>query len=120
MFWDRFYIMCSQQGCKPNTVTKAIGLSGAIATKWKNGSIPNGEILMKIADYLNCSVDYLLGRTENPSSQLLSVPFDPLKSQLDQNYSALNQDGKKALVALSDDMVAGGRYRTDNPDSHKS
>ena len=87
MFWDRFYIMCSQQGCKPNTVTKAIGLSGAIATKWKNGSIPNGEILMKIADYLNCSVDYLLGRTENPSSQLLSVHKGSHKHKEQHNHN---------------------------------
>ncbi len=28
-----------------------------------NGSMPKGDTLGKIADYLNCSVDYLLGRT---------------------------------------------------------
>ncbi|WP_369597904.1 helix-turn-helix domain-containing protein [uncultured Oscillibacter sp.] len=27
---------------------------------------PSCEILEKIADYLDCSVDYLLGRTDNP------------------------------------------------------
>lgn len=27
---------------------------------------PSAEILEKIADYLDCSVDYLLGRTEKP------------------------------------------------------
>lgn len=65
-FWERLYEMCSKKGCKPNTVAKSIGLSTATATKWKNGSIPNGEALIKIADYLDCSVDYLLGRTDNP------------------------------------------------------
>ncbi len=66
MFWERLYNMCIQNGCKPNTIAKAIGLSTATATKWKNGAIPNGEALAKIADYLDCSVDYLLGRTDNP------------------------------------------------------
>lgn len=28
--------------------------------------IPTVNNLVKIADYLDCSVDYLLGRTENP------------------------------------------------------
>ncbi len=65
-FWERLYDMCARKGCKPNTVAKAIGLSSATATKWKNGSIPNGEALARIADELNCSVDYLLGRTDNP------------------------------------------------------
>ena len=65
-FWERLYDMCARKGCKPNTVAKAIGLSSATATKWKNGSIPNGEALARIADELNSSVDYLLGRTDNP------------------------------------------------------
>lgn len=29
-------------------------------------SMPKADNLAKIADYLNCSVDYLLGRTDNP------------------------------------------------------
>ncbi len=66
MFWERLYKMCLQRNCKPNTVAKAVGLSSATATKWKNGAIPNGEALIKIADYLGCSIDYLLGRTDNP------------------------------------------------------
>ena len=66
MFWDRLIDMCTKRNCKPNTIAKSIGLSTATATKWKNGSIPNGEALTKIADYLDCSVDYLLGRTDNP------------------------------------------------------
>ncbi len=29
---------------------------------------PNFDITIKLADYLDCSVDYLLGRTDNPNS----------------------------------------------------
>lgn len=68
MFFERLYLLCENKGIKPNTVAKAIGVSTAIATKWKNGTIPNGETLTKIADYLDCSVDYLLGRTDNQES----------------------------------------------------
>lgn len=53
---------------KPNPVVKELGLSNSITTKWKNGAIPNGEILLKIADYFNVSIDYLMGRTDNPDS----------------------------------------------------
>ena len=52
-----------RKNCKPNTVAKEIGLSTAIATKWKEGSIPTGEVLIKIADYFDYSIDYILGRT---------------------------------------------------------
>ena len=32
----------------------------------KSGKIPSADKFIRIADYLGCSVDYLLGRTENP------------------------------------------------------
>ena len=67
MFWDRFYELCVINGTKPNPVAKEIGISSGIVTKWKTaGTLPTGEILLKIADYFDCSVDYLLGRTDNP------------------------------------------------------
>ena len=37
----------------------------------KRGSFLTSDSLAKIADYLDCSVDYLLGRTENPNSHKL-------------------------------------------------
>lgn len=60
--------MCKKKGEFPNTVGKNIGVSSGICTKWKNGVIPKGEILIKIAEYFDCSVDYLLGRTKNPAA----------------------------------------------------
>lgn len=32
----------------------------------KGGKIPSADKFSRIADYLDCSVDYLLGRTDNP------------------------------------------------------
>lgn len=37
-----------------------------IASMSSGGSTPKSENLAKIADYLDCSVDYLLGRTDKP------------------------------------------------------
>ena len=39
-----------------------------ISTMLSRGSMPKADNLAKIADYLDCSVDYLLGRTDNPQS----------------------------------------------------
>ncbi len=67
MFWDRFYELCTKLNTKPNPLAKEIGISSGVLNKWKNGTIPNGETLCKIANYFNCSVDYLLGRTNEPA-----------------------------------------------------
>lgn len=37
-------------------------------SKIANGTDIYSKNLAKIADYLDCSVDYLLGRTDNPNS----------------------------------------------------
>lgn len=67
MFWDRFYNLCLARGTKPNPVAKEAGVSSGAVTKWKTtGTLPSGETLIRIADRLDCSVDYLLGRTDKP------------------------------------------------------
>ena len=68
MFWNVFYKLCEENNTKPNAVAKTIGVSSATCTKWKNGAVPNGETLLKLADCLNVSVDYLLGRNEESKS----------------------------------------------------
>lgn len=45
-------------------------------------SMPKADNLAKIADYLDCSVDYLLGRTDNPDShksKTKNIPLPPLE-----------------------------------------
>lgn len=37
-----------------------------LSSMQSGGHLPRAETLIKIADYLDCSVDYLLGRTDNP------------------------------------------------------
>ena len=44
------------------------GLSkNTLSSMASGGSTPKSENLAKIADYLNCSVDYLLGRVDTPN-----------------------------------------------------
>lgn len=38
-----------------------------LSTMQSGGSLPRLETLAKIADYLGCSVDYLIGRTDSPT-----------------------------------------------------
>ena len=49
-------------------LAKETGISESLFSKWREN--PSSKIasqnLELIADYLGCSVDYLLGRTDNP------------------------------------------------------
>lgn len=49
-------------------IAKDTGISESLFSKWKekpSSKVSSGNLVL-IADYLNCSVDYLLGRTEDP------------------------------------------------------
>lgn len=71
LFWERFYDACIEKGTKPNPVAKKIGVSSGVVTKWKNdGTLPNSDTILKIANHLECSVDYLLGKTDTKEKPL--------------------------------------------------
>lgn len=61
MFWERFSELCDDYKTSPNAVCAKIGMSTATAAHWKNGSVPNGNVLIELAKFFQCSVDYLLG-----------------------------------------------------------
>ena len=43
------------------------GIEQALLSKYESGKrIPPTETLMTLADYYNVSMDYIMGRTENP------------------------------------------------------
>ncbi len=58
--------------CKSKGVTISMLLSNCNLTKSfiydleKRATSPSCDKMSRIADYLDCSVDYLLGRTDNP------------------------------------------------------
>jgi transcriptional regulator with XRE-family HTH domain len=67
MFWTVFYALCTQNGEKPNNVAQKLNISSGVVTKWKNGSTPNVDALIKLSNYYCVSIDYLLGRTNIPN-----------------------------------------------------
>lgn len=67
MFTDRFVEFMQNRGLSGYAVAKGTGISQGLMNEYKNGvKIPTLPNLVKIADFLDCSTDYLLGRTDNP------------------------------------------------------
>lgn len=67
MFTARFIQTIQTKQITAYKVAKETGISQGLMSEYKNGvKLPTVQNLVKIADYLGCSVDYLLGRTDNP------------------------------------------------------
>lgn len=59
MFLNTFYELCRKNNTYPLTVVKETGIATGSITKWKNGTVPSGATLQKLADYFAVPVDYL-------------------------------------------------------------
>ena len=100
MFWEKFQYLSEIKGIKPHAVLKELEISSGSANNWKKGTIPNGEILKKIADYFEVSIDSLLDFDENVSVRLSS------KKSVLQKLSAIPQrfNSLKAVVETTDEQ----------------
>ena len=67
MFYEQFEKACKARNTKATKVLEEIGVSKSNATHYKNGSIPNGTVIIQLSEILNVSCDYLLtGKQEDP------------------------------------------------------
>ena len=69
------------------------GLGINTLTKLSNGTDILVKNLVKIADFLNCSTDYLLGRDSDHS-------LSPTEKQILDAYNKIPLEGKQEILAL--------------------
>jgi len=66
---DNLFIILSQKGISQSRLAEDTSISTGNISDWKRGrSMPSAVKLDELATYLDCSVDYLLGRTDEPKS----------------------------------------------------
>ena len=76
-----------------------IGITQESISKYETGNaFPSREILIKLADYLNCSIDYLLNRTDNPNMNKEKISKKDEKIEnLIFRYKSLSDENKNKL-----------------------
>lgn len=75
-----------------------LGVSQELISRYELGSsMPQPNMLIQLANYFNCSVDYLLGLTDIPTPiRLLASNTENTKSaELYSKYEKLSNDDKK-------------------------
>lgn len=88
---------------------KIMNVEPATITNWEKGNrFPKDSMLVKIADYFDCSTDYLLGRTETPSAVFNTERYnkDNIKIEIDKNYS--QKLTTKDVKNIIDELVSAG------------
>lgn len=79
-FSERLNELITEFNLTPNDLVEKLNLENlSTIYVWKSGkSLPRIESLISMANYFNCSIDYLLGRTDNFEKFVCEniIPFD--------------------------------------------
>ncbi len=87
IFIDRLESKLKEKNCTQSELANQIGIRRPTISEWKkNGSIPSGDVCLRIADYLNVSVRWLISGQEekqlsNQDKELLAKINDLTPAQ---------------------------------------
>ena len=102
-------------------------LSTSLIDNMKRGRNPSIDRIYQLAEYLDCSVDYLLGRsneisltvTSNNTVTNYNNKVDEQKKKLIDNYEKLNLPAQHNLVDYSDFMTSKSENLKESTDTGK-
>lgn len=95
MFKERLKELRKINRITQKELAEHLGFTHVAVTKWENGQRePDFSTVVKLAQFFNVSTDYLLGKTDEPSTiianEKISVPV-----QYEDVLVALNNDGEE-------------------------
>jgi transcriptional regulator with XRE-family HTH domain len=101
---DNIFALLEKRGMTNKEFAEALGLSTGNVSDWKVGRTkPSLEVLIKISDYLETSIDFLLGRYFSDTDKETEFNF---------NFHSLNASGKQRLFEYTDDLAQLEKYTT--------
>jgi transcriptional regulator with XRE-family HTH domain len=87
---------------KQNDIAEYIGVARSTYTNYESGNKkPPYEQLIKIAEFYSVSVDYLLGRTNDPTP-VSNLNEDMISENIDEELSTFLKDNPEMRVAFMD------------------
>ena len=112
---ERIKITARSKHIRVGDLFATVGLSKNTLHNMNNNSMLSTDSLAYIADYLDCSVDYLLGRTEFVNLKPEGISQEEMR--LIALYRQLNQEAQETLMIQADALVTSGKYKKYGSDS---
>ncbi|GEU27912.1 transcriptional regulator [Bacillus anthracis] len=99
--FERVKTLAKNRSKTMKQVTLDLGYSENYFYSLKSGKQPSAEKLKELADYFNVSVDYLLGRTENPN------PVEKKQLTVEEALSSVMSSDGKPLTENDREILSG-------------
>lgn len=96
--------LCKEKGLSITKLSEMVTESSGNLSTWKKGYM-RSDYLSKVADILEVSVDYLLGRTDSPSNNInnkngvksINVNGSVGNNSINNNYAELDKHDRELL-----------------------
>lgn len=82
-------------------LARVLKVSKQTVSNWENGNrTPDADTLLKLSDLFNCSVDYLLGKTNNKNNCVIESSYnnENIKIELEGKEINLTEDEIQDLI----------------------
>lgn len=91
--------ICNERGTSPTKVVVELGYSNSKVNMWNNGSLPKAEMLVKLAEKLNCSVmDFF--KTEDEWETAQATPTNEDEEDILRVYRSLSRRSKHEFMSM--------------------
>lgn len=99
MFFKQLEHLCKMNKVSISTVINNLGMSKGSITSWRNGVIPNGDTIIKIAEYFNVSTDYLL------TGKISNADLSNQEQELIYLFRKLPEAGKERMIGYIEGYI---------------
>lgn len=97
MFYENLEKILKEKNLTLNKLAKGTGIAQSPTSRWKNGTIPNGETIIKICKYLNISADYLLDLNKTPPPEITEQ-----EQELLEHFRQCSPGEQQSILLLAD------------------
>lgn len=103
MFTEIFNELLEEKQINRKQFAEQSGIPYTTVVGWTNtGRLPDFNALVKIADFFQCSVDYITGRQKNvEGSVFYSAEISPQGRTLLNGFNKLDQQDKELVLKLT-------------------
>jgi len=110
------------RGFKQDDVARFVGVSAQAVSKWENGGVPDAELLPKIAEFFNVSIDELYGLQSSRSVNIQDAILDDICKTKSEDRIArafqlcwmIEQSMYGTILADPDQLAADARAHNEN------
>lgn len=99
-FYTNLDKICKQRDTSVSAVLLKCELNKSLGTAWKKGVSPSGDNIVKIAQYLNLSTDYLLMDKATVDS------LSPIEQELINSFRKLSSNEQQRIIGRCEELIS--------------